>query len=436
MKVCLLNIETRKDSCINKDFMGGYGWVFNAGNSFPARLINFVKRIGEKIPIMSFGYLAAIFHNKGHSVEYLENSYPDADLVILQSSMVEHKAEIGWARRLRKVGKKVGFIGPFSSAKPDIFLEEADFVIVGEPEEACGRIADGFIPRGIIESKSIDNLDTIPFPKWDIFPINKYFYFPALKEKPFLPILSSRSCPYACNYCPYLVTSTWRQRSAKNVLDEIGYLIERFRIKSMLFRDPIFSLDHKRTDDIAQGILDRGYRIKWACETRLDKVDKEMLRIMHKAGLRVLNVGIESYSEEIIKSASRRPVDMEHQEEMVRYADKLGIRVTAFYMFGMPDDTHKSLVDTMRYSKRLNTHVAQFFIFTPFPGTRYFDLAQNDIYESDWEKFDCYTPVSRHRNLEPGQILKLKEKAFISYYYRPSWAFGFARRALKDILGL
>ena len=61
MKIALLEIQSNRRECINKDFMGGYGWAFNAGSSIPARMINFVKKFGEKLPVMSFGYLASIF---------------------------------------------------------------------------------------------------------------------------------------------------------------------------------------------------------------------------------------------------------------------------------------------------------------------------------------------------------------------------------------
>lgn len=434
MKIALLEIRSNRNACINKDFMGGYGWAFNAGSSLPARLINFIKRAGESLPIMSFGYLAAIFAKKGQDVEYANNEIPSADMVIIQSSMVEHDTEMEWARRLRKAGKTVGFIGPFSSAMPEIFLKECDFVIRGEPEEAAMRISEGMVPKGAVESKFIEDLDTLPFPEWDIFPHGSYSYFPALRERPFLPILSSRGCVYSCNYCPYLVNYKWRQRSADNVLDEIGYLISRFKIKSMLFRDPIFTLDEKRAAAIADGILKRGYKLKWACETRLDRVDKNLLRLMRSAGLRVINVGVESGCEDVIRNASRKPVAIEHQEEMIKLCDELGIRVTVFYMFGMPDDTEETLLRTIRYAKELNTHVAQFFVFTPFPGTEYYESIKDTIFENRWERFDCYTPVFKHKALSPARIMELKEKAFVSYYYRPRWAMKLITRALRDMV--
>ncbi|MCQ9207564.1 MAG: radical SAM protein [Omnitrophica bacterium] len=433
MNVALLDITSGRKACINKDFMGGYGWAFNAGRGLSSGMINFVKKSGENLPIMSLGYLASIFHQKKWDVEYARNTVPSSKLVIIHSSMVEHKAELEWAGRLKKAGKIVGFTGPFSGSVPEIFLEKCDFVIVGEPEEAVYRISEGLIPKGVLDSRPIEDLNSLPFPKWDIFPHKGYSYFPALREKPFLPILSSRGCPFTCNYCPYLVHYKWRVRSAENVLDEIGHLVSRFGIKSMLFRDPIFTFDRERTSKIAESILERGYKIKWACETRLDRVDKGLLKLMYSAGLRVINVGIESQSEDIIKKASRKPVSLRHQEEMIRYCDEIGIRVTVFYMFGMPDDTRESLLETIRYAKKLNTHVAQFFIFTPFPGTKYYETIKSDIYETDWEKFDCYTPVFYHKNLGKEKIIQLKERAFVSYYYRPAWVIKFFFRAMRDI---
>ncbi|MFH1996752.1 MAG: radical SAM protein [Candidatus Omnitrophota bacterium] len=436
MKIGLLNVSSGRKSCINKDFMGGYGWAFNAGKSLPARMINVVKRMGENLPIMSFAYIASIFHSMGHTVQCAENRVPKADLVFIQSSMVEHTAELAWARRIRKSGAKAGFIGPFSGAMPDLFINDCDFIIKGEPESAAFDIAKGHIPKGLIESRAITDLDTLPFPRWDFFPYRRYSYFPAIKEKPFLPVLASRGCPFSCSYyCPYPITYAWRQRSSKNVLDEIGELIERYGMKAMLFRDPIFTADRARTVEIMTGILERGYTITWACETRLDKLDKELIELMRKAGMRVINVGIESYDEDVVKKASRKPIALEHQEEIVRYCDELGIRVTAFYMFGMPDDTEESLFRTIRYAKKLNTHVAQFFIFTPFPGTKYYQDVAPEIYEKEWEKFDCYTPVFRHKNLTPETILRLKERAFVSYYYRPQWAAQCFKRLLRDISG-
>ena len=294
MKLALLDIKSNRPECIRKDFMGGYGWAFNSGTSPAAKLINFVKKRGENVPLLSFGYLATIFRNHGHEVVYSRDNVPDADLVIISSSMVDYRNEIMWADNIRSQGIKVGFIGPFSGFKPELFLDSCDFIVKGEPEKAAYDIArNAAIPNGIIESPGIEDLDSLPFPDWGIFPVKEYSYYPALKERPFLPVLSSRGCAYQCNYCPYIAAYKYRTRSAENVFDEIKYLKDRFAIKGMIFRDPLFGIKREFVVNLCEKMISRRLNIRWVCETRLNLLDKDLLKLMHRAGLRVLNTGIE-----------------------------------------------------------------------------------------------------------------------------------------------
>lgn len=434
MKIALLNIKSKRKECINKDFMGGYGWAFNAGTSLPARMINIIKRSGEHLPIISFGYMAAIFKAHNHQVTFQTNVIPEADMVFIASSMVDYKYEIDWARRIKQAGIRVGFIGPFAGYNPDLFLDNCDFVIKGEPEQAAIDISGGMIPKGVVQSAPVQDLDSLPFPSWDIFPVNSYSYFPALKERPFLPVLASRGCLYRCNYCPYIVAYKYRCRSLDSVFSEVVYLKEKFKIRGMIFRDPLFGADNDFVRGLCELMLSGNIRLKWVCETRLNLLNKEILALMYKAGLRVLNTGIESSDQAILSKATRLPVGLQHQEEIIRYCDKLGIRVTAFYILGLPDDTVESIKKTIRYAQHLNTHVAQFFIHTPFPGTEYFEKAKDDIVEKDWERLDCYTPVLKHNHLTKKELLMLKDRAFVNYYYRPSYLKKFLYRAARDIL--
>lgn len=433
MKITLLNIKSKRKECINKDFMGGYGWAFNVGNSIPARLINLVKRNGEILPLLSFGYLAAILSRNNHQVSFETNCIPKADMVVIPSSMVDYRYELDWARRIKQEGINVGFIGPFASYKPELFLNDCDFVIKGEPESAAFNLKDGEILKGIIESKPVEDLDSLPFPKWDIFPVSSYSYLPALRERPFLPILASRGCAYGCNYCPYIVSYKYRCRSTEGVFEEVKYLKRDFKIRGMIFRDPLFGANKEFVRRFCEMMIKGKMNIKWVCETRFDLLDEPLIDTMYEAGLRVINTGIESSNTEIIRDSSRKEVEKKHQEKIAKYCDRKGIRVTAFYILGLPLDTVESIEETIRYAKFLDTHVAQFFIHTPFPGTEYFEKVKPDIIENDWEKFDCYTPVLRHKNLSRQQILELKEKAFLSYYYRPHYLRKFTIRTLRDL---
>jgi radical SAM superfamily enzyme YgiQ (UPF0313 family) len=357
LKVALVEVISGRNGCVNKDFMGGYGWAFKVGNSLPARAIELVKWLGEKLPIMSCGYLAAIFSRAGHSVEYANGVVRDCDLAIIYSSMVDYRADLEMARRYKRETKaKVAFIGPFASHRPDQFLDSGDLVVAGEPERFALEVAAGReIGRGLVESHDIKEVDTIPFPDWSGFPVRSYSYFPALRQRPFLPVLASRGCPYTCEYCPYEIIK-WRPRAAENVLDEIEELQRRYEIRGFLFRDPIFTLSRRRVVELMHGMMQRRFDFRWACETRMDCLDVELLEMMYKAGLRVLNVAVESSSEAVLKGVAREVIPVRHQEKILKACDRLGIRVTVFYVLGLPEDTRESILETIRYAKQLNTH--------------------------------------------------------------------------------
>lgn len=435
MKVSLLEIKSSRPECINKDFMGGYGWAFHIGKTWRAQAIEYVKKAGESVPLLTFGYLAAIFRQEGHAVELVENVIPEGDLILIHGSMVDYRYEIEWAKKIKaaRPDAKLGFIGPFPGFRPDLFKDACDFIITGEPEAAAYDICRKGIPTGIVKSPAIEDLDSLPFPAWDLFPVNEFSYFPAIREKPFLTILSSRGCTYSCDYCPYPVNFKWAKRSAENVLDEIGHNIEKYGMKAFLFRDPLFSIDRKRAVAIAEGITARGYNVKWACETRLDLLTEKLIDTFYASGLRVINVGIESSSEAVLKNIDRIPIPVAHQERIIRYCDKLGIRVTAFYVLGLPMDSAAGIRDTIAYAKRLNTHAAMFYLATPFPGTEYYETVKKDILVEDFEKMDCFTPVVRHPELSPAELTGLLEKAYLGYYYRPRWALALVRRAFRDV---
>jgi len=430
MKISILDTKNTSPNLIYKDWAGGFGTKFTIGNSLRAKAIEYAKKKSAVLPVPIIGYITAIFRKYNHEVSIDFNKVPEADLVIMHSSLVAHKAELKLAKKIKQNSNaKLGFIGPLASVKPELY-SIADFIIKGEPEDAITEIAKtGKIPEGVVNSRLIP-LDELPFPDWEGFNIKKYSYYPALKKAPVLPVLSSRGCPYICNYCPYKVGYKWRIRSAKNVVDEIEYLIERYNIKGVCFRDAIFTFDRRRMLEFAEEIKKRNIKIDWACETHLNHLDKELIDTLYESGMRSINVGIETLNDEILKGVKRKPINIKHQEEIINYCDKKGIHITAFYIIGLPNDTIKSIKNTIEYAKRLNTHVASFTVTTPFPGTEFYEQVKDRIYDHNWENHCGFLPVYKHDKLSKRDILKLKEYAFTSYYFRPRYILNFIRRML------
>ena len=445
MKVLLFNITAgTAKKCVNKDLAGGMGTGTWVGDSWRACIFEYVKKKSVILPEIATAYLVAIFKRAGWEVELVDVNGGDVppelrgDLALLSSSIVDCQRELAIARILKKRGLAVGVYGSFASAAPQFFLDSVDFVIKGEPESGALKIiSEKIFPRGVLAVEPVADLDYLPFPDWSLFPIKRYSYSPALNKKPFLVMLTSRGCPYSCSfYCPYPVNygKKWRARSVSNVIEEIKYLKERYGVKAIDFRDPIFTLDMIRTREIARRIIEEKLDIVWSCETRIDCLDEETITIMFKAGLRNINVGIESFDEHVLKSSRRLPIIQARQEAIIDFCHKLGVSVAAFYILGLEDDTEETIKQTMLYARKLNTLVAQFAVSTPYPGTQFYNNLNSEkrITNHNWPDYDGYTPVFRHRFVDSQKLLDLKEKAFISYYFRLSYFF---RHAFRIFLG-
>ena len=425
-----MDIQTKQNGLINRDLAGGFGSRSIMGDSILAKAITLAKRRGIRLPVMSLGYLASIFYSSGWEVEVCKNGDNiQSDLVIIASSIVGYKDELEAAKRVKRNSKAiVGFIGPFSAVKREIFFDTCDFIIDGEPEEIAMKMAKGYVPKGLEKSNAIEDLDILPFPKWDLFPVNEYSYFPTLTKLPFMTIQSSRGCPFSCYYyCPYIVQQgrRYRYRSVDSVVREIEDLQKRFLIRGLLFRDPIFTFNKERAINIAEEMIRRKSSVYWACETHLSTLSKELIDILYRAGLRAINVGIEGINKDVLERMHRVVIDQEHRENIIVYCEKKGIKISAFYILGSPSDNKENIGSLIKYAKKLNTSAAQFTISTPYPGTLYHEDMKDKIDVEDWEKFNGFTPVFKHPTISKRDLLKLKEHAFTSFYFQPRWLLKF-----------
>lgn len=423
MKIALIDLKESSRGCANKDKAGTFG-NRAGGEGLVARCYAFLKRGQVEVPVIHFGYIAAILRQRGHEVNFYDSFPKDEEVVILASSIVGYDEELAFARKLKRPDRKVGFISAFASAKPEIFMEAADFVIQGEPEQAVMEFAEGRLElKGVIKSALIEDIETLPFPDWDGFPVEKFGYFPVLRKKPLLPILTSRGCSFNCDYCPYMVIQTgkWRARSAKNVVDEMELLVKKYGVKSLVVRDAMYTQNRKRAREISEEILKRDVRVEWSCETRADCLDEPLLELMYRSGLRAVHLGIESPQEEIVKASGRPPIQQIQQEKISAICEKLGIKVIAFFILGFLEDTKESMQRTIEYAKKINAPLAQFDVMTPYPGTPFFDEIKDRITSFDWKKYTTHDPVVRLDNLSSEDLVRYKNKAYREYYLRPSW---------------
>ena len=430
MKTIVLADLKVKGGFVNKDTVaGGYGSRFRA-DSVMTRVAKNIRRVFQNLPSIQIGYLAAIFAQAGYKVVYTRGEQVEGDLALVLTSIVDYKNERAWAQEARQRGLRVGFFGTTATHMPELVADAGDFVICGEPESACIRLAAGERFDGPVLSTAIDDLDSLPFPRWDLVKSKRFGY--ANRGRAGLtravPMLTSRSCPEHCTYCPHRITASFRARSPKNVLAELTELCSLYKEPHVVIRDPLFTLDRERCFHIAEGIKARGLRLTFECETRMDDLDEDLIRSLHVAGLREIGFGVESVEPATLKRVARRFIPHEHMRKMVALCWELGISTTAFYVFGFLQDTEESIEATIRFACELDTTRANFKILTPYPGTPLYKQMKPLIFQTDWEQFDGYTLNFNHPVLTPRRARLMLGMAYSRFFLRPS--------QLLDLLGL
>ena len=433
MRIVLADLRGR-DGFVSKDTVaGGYGSRLRPFSK-TTELVSLFKQCTHDVPSVQLAYLAAIAAINGHSVHSTRDEYVEADVAIILSSLVDFRQETGWARGMRKRGVRVGFVGLAASKMPNLFADHADFIIRGEPESAFQDLAHGATLSGLVESRPLPDLDALPFPRWDLMRASMHARVRLpWGVRPFggvFPVLASRGCPEFCTYCPHRILEAHRMRSVENIVEELTHLCSSTPRPYVLFRDPLFSQGRDRCLALSEAILSRGLDLRFECETRLDRLDPELLDTLHRAGLRAISFGVESLAPETLKRAGRRPIPEVQQRAVLDHCRLRGIATAAFYVFGFPQDDWSSIAATIAYAIDLGSTAAQFKLLTPYPGTPLWKQLEAKVFEKDWERFDGFTPTFTHPNLTSEELRFLLGAAYSRFYMRPSYA-GHCLRVVK-----
>jgi len=414
------------DKKANRDHTGGFGSFMQAEGAIGG-FVSQIKASLIHLPVMSLGFTAALLRKAGHDVVITDGELVDApDVVIIANSMHCYQDELRWAARQRahSPNAKVGFYGPFVQEKPSFFSEGVDFRIGGELESTIFAFLDGGISfDGDLNYGIVKDVTRLPIPDWTGMDYKRFSYFPLLHRRPFFPIQSSRGCSYNCDFCPYMVSQTkyYRRRNPEQVIEEIAHNVSVYGMRSFLFRDICYTLNKKHARRISELMLERGLVLEWACETRRDCLDKELIDLMVKSGLRGINIGVETGDNEILERSGKTNPEIEKQQETIAYLHSKGVRINGFYMLGLTGDTAESMQRTIDYAKKLNTLGAQFCIMTPFPGTPLADQVGNALLTTDYTEFNEYQPVVDIGTSTPDEVRSAHGRAYRDYYLRPSW---------------
>jgi len=436
MRIVLADLRAA-EGLVSKDTVaGGYG-SRQVPSSRTTQIYCFFKKRFHAHPSVQLAYIAAICGRLGHEVVWTDNEVVPGDVAIILSSLVDYRHETAWADRAREQGLKVGFVGLTVSKLPGLFNDHADFLIIGEPEAAIERLARGEALSGLCPSDPVADLDSLPFPRWDLLQKHTLRRQVATRGRPFgggFPLLTSRSCPEFCTYCPHRILASYRARSVNNVAEELEQLCDRYSRPYVVFRDPLFTEQRERCLALCDAIQARGLDLHFECETRLDHLDEPLLDRMHAAGLSMITFGVEAISSQTLREVGRRPTPEAHQRAILAACTQRHIVTSAYYVLGFLQDSWDSVAATIDYAISLESSFAQFKLLTPYPATPLWRQMQPLVFEEDWERFDGYTPTFKHPNLSTEELRFLLGAAYARFYSRPSWLANYWRIQKGPIL--
>lgn len=424
---------------VTKEFGAGFGMgAYHGRGGWRGRMIRRWYTRDRRPVTLPFAYMAAIFRQLGHTVEYAVDDLPaNADVYVFHPALGTIDQEIAAMRQLRARHPRAHILvtGVVAYAMPQAFADANVTVVRGEPEQLLWKLDEVLAAGpGVVNVGSVKDLDALPCPDWSPFAPRNFKVNYDFTRFPTALVQSSRGCAFSCNYCPYiLVENKVRFREPAAVLEEIQYGRQVHGFRSFKFRDPLFGANRRRLPELIEhlGRLDR--KVQFSIETRIDLMPRETLAALRDVGLTAITVGIETPAEDTLRNYRRRPIADDQQAEFIAACRELGIRTAAGFMIGFPEDTPESILAVLRYAKQLNPTYANFNIVTPYPGTEFYTLISGDVGPTGaggvpWSHYDMYTPVLQYQHLTHEQVHDLHAKCFTSYYTR--WPYLFANAHL------
>lgn len=377
-------------------------------------------------------YIASSLENEGYSVEIycmdvyhytnknLERKlrFHKYDIIGVSFLAARYKETvIDLCKSINKFKKNALFIlgGHGPSPIPEFVLREteADIVVIGEAEDtivelmkfAHGKIANLHEIQGIAfleddkfiqtpRRKPISNLDSIPFPAWHLFPIDKYtrFKFKGMGENDkALSIITSRGCVNACTFC-YRMEKGIRFRSMKNVVDEIKYLRDTYGITTFRMDDELFLVSKKRLLEFEDELNKRSLKIKYICDARADIFDKEMALILKRTGCIFLNIGFESSNQRVLDEIQKN-VTIRENLNTLDIGYQVGIPMGLNFIWGYPSDNKDTLMGNINLIKTHNTYsqIRTIRPVTPYPGSKlYYEAIEKKLISGPKEFFERF----------------------------------------------
>ena len=311
------------------------------------------------MPPLGLMYLASALKAAGCDAQIIDcataTEVPPGDLYITATTpQIDEAIRLAQGREYTVIG------GPHASLCPEVLLKHFSAVIVGEGELFLPQIVE-YKPSGILRAPRIENLEFLSFPDRSI--AGNYHYF--IDGKRATTMITSRGCTGKCAFCSKAVMSgKVYLRSVENILAEISQCMS-LGFEAIQFYDDTIAINKNRLARLCYGI---DSKVVWRCFCRTDQVNAELLALMAKSGCKEILYGIESGSQKLLDSIGKG-VTVERQEKAILDTRRVGIRVKACFVVGLPGETWETVEETAQFIQRTRPESMDINILVVYPGS-------------------------------------------------------------------
>jgi len=408
-------------------------------------------------------YAAAVLREDDFDVRFLDGIVQEMDipdfaeavaqikpeLVVIECSTPSINYDLATAAAVKEAlpGVRTALVGSHSTYFHRQMLAEhsqVDFILRGEFEYTLRDLARTLADAGdlaavtglsyrhngdvrVNSDRPLEmELDRFPFPDRTIVPNSDYRSAVFEGGTP-TTMITSRGCPAYCTFCLWpetLYGHRFRARSAANVVDEIQQVVEEYGVDEISFDDDTFTFGRKRLMEMMRLIRERGLHkhVRWRCQSRVDTVDRESLIAMRDAGCNYIYFGIESGSQELL-DRMRKGISLEKVRETFALTKEVGIKRQAFFLFGMPGETHETIQQSIDLAIELEPDSVQFAVAIAHPGTRLYEEAKAKgwLRAEKWEDFAAERAMIETPELTLAEVEQARIDAYRQFYFRPQF---------------
>ena len=416
------------------------------------------------LPPMGLLYIGRILENFGHKVELLDfeaelfseekikNFLSSVDIVGISVTGYCVKNASLISKIIKNFDPEISIVvgGPFCSIDPNLIFEEleVDICVDGEGEKVIDKVIKSFegeqnlskIPGVFFREKDkikkgppaelINDLDSIPFPARHLVDKYEYGYLGGIRmlKSKLTSIMTARGCPFNCRFCCVKsIAKKYRMRSTENVNKEIDEISEKY--SSIYILDDNFLVDKKRAIKIMDHIIENDYDFEmWVTGVRIDSANDELFKKMKKAGVKIINFGIESGNQDVLDYYNKK-ITLDQIEKAVKQSRKAGFFTIGNFILGAPIETKKHFENTVKLANKLPLELVFFSNLHYYKGSDLWKCANEEGKISSKEYVIRGDKSRGLSNFTEEEVADYCIDSIKKFFFRPSYVIDQTIRA-------